>query len=77
MGFKCRGVYIRRLLEMTILFLNFLIFDSEILIFLLFLIGLDLDWIGFGLVWFGFGFGLVLGREDKGGWIWDDNFLMK
>lgn len=32
MGFKCRGVYIRRLLEMTTLFFKF--FDVEILIFL-------------------------------------------
>lgn len=75
MEFKCRGVYIRRLLEMTIL-----IFDaeiSEILIFLYqiwcFWIGIGLDWIGLELDWFWIG----LGRQDKVGGYGMTNFLMK
>lgn len=72
MGFKCRGVYIRRLLEMTIL-----IFDAELSVFFFFGIRCDmfwigLDWIGLdwiGLDWFGWG-----GQSGQSGWIWDDNF---
>lgn len=41
MGFKCRGVYIRRLLEMTILFLKR--FDAENYVFCC---CFGLDWIG-------------------------------
>lgn len=68
MGFKCRGVYIRRLLEMTIL-----IFDAEISDFLIFLYQIWCFWIGIGLDCFEFG----LGREDKVGGYGMTNFLMK
>lgn len=58
MGFKCRGVYIRRLLEMTTLFLKK--FDAEILISCI-----RCDMFGIGLVWIGL---VWVGRTKVGGY---------